>query len=485
MTDPFARNWVRLASVSLLISGALALIVTVAKMPLIKDSISNLDLVRWCLVLHVNLATLVWFIALPLGLLHLAANSGRRTSPSNWLARAGFWFTVGGVLLMFTVLPGSDVEIVLSNYIPVLTHWRYLLALALFFMGVILNCLSPRLLRTCASEFEQIRFGLAIGAGFLILAVIALAKSYMELSRIKLISTQSLFELGMWGGGHLLQHASVAFLLCIWILLLSSEARRPLFSRAELFPLFAAYSLPIFAAAVIMRYPVTSNEYRTGFTRLMQWGIAPVSIIMIFLLIRRFDLWRRCWSSHKVAAVVLSAFLLVLGFTFGALIRGPDMRVPGHYHAGIGAVTLGFMTMAFKILAGDQTSRWMTRMVWTYGLGQTLFASGMFIAGSFGMGRKTYGSEHHLTNWGQSWGFMFMAIGGLAALTGGLMFARAIWPHLDLRKLFSSRTNSRTKFVLDSLETIKGFINTKRNKNHLSVSISSDRSAANRSINNL
>jgi hypothetical protein len=277
---------------------------------------------------------------------------------------------------------------------------------------------------------DEVRFGLTIGAVFVLLAVLVLIHAYADLSRFKLVDAKSYFETGMWGAGHLLQHANSAFLLCVWILLLSHEEEKPLLSRRELFTYFGALLLPVFAVPVLLRYGVTSGEYRGGFTTLMQWGIAPALLAALFAIFRRFPLSKRRFASYRVAAVVLSAVLLCLGFAFGAFIRGPDMRVPGHYHAGIGAVTLAFMAVAFHILARAEESRWMRFSVWSYGLGQIVFASGMFTAGCFGMGRKTYGAEHALSNWGQTAGFAMMAAGGLAAFAGGLLFARAIVPHL-------------------------------------------------------
>jgi hypothetical protein len=57
-----------------------------------------------------------------------------------------------------------------------------------------------------------------------------------------------------------------------------------------------------------------------------------------------------------------------------------------------------------------------------YGIGQFAFSLGMFIAGSYGMGRKTYGVEQHLRNTGQTIGMWVMGGGGLVALAGGFTF---------------------------------------------------------------
>lgn len=485
MRASFARAWMALASASLLLSGFLALIVTGAKMPVFKEIIPNLDLIRWCLVVHVNLATLVWFTALPVGLVHLAISDDDRQFNPGVAERAGLFFAAIGVLLMLSVPPSIDIEIVLANYIPVLDHPRYYAALALYFAGVALNFISPHLLRASNGRtypgLNEVRFGLGLGGIFFFLAVAGLISSYWHLSAIQLITTKTYFEVGMWGGGHLLQHASAVFLICGWVVLLSHEAGRPLLTRARLFPYFAVLAIPALVAPILFAYSVTSNEYREGFTMLMRWGIAPVSLCVLYALIRAFRLSREQLTRYRVIAFALSAVLLLLGFLFGALIRGADMRVPGHYHAAIGAVTLTFMAVALHVLAGKEVNRWMSRMAWTYGCGQILFAGGMFVAGSFGVGRKTYGSEHMLTNWGQYAGFGMIVVGGLVAFAGGVFFALAIGPYLFGRAANISLMNSVVKSVADSFETINGFMSTKRSITQLSSSKEMPRPEAKRS----
>jgi hypothetical protein len=73
-TRPIAHYWIILASVSLLVSGLLSIIVTSAKASGIKELITNVEIIRWFLVIHVNLSSLVWFTALPVGLIHMTEN---------------------------------------------------------------------------------------------------------------------------------------------------------------------------------------------------------------------------------------------------------------------------------------------------------------------------------------------------------------------------------------------------------------------------
>lgn len=433
MNGSLAKAWVSLGVISLLASGFLAILVTGAKMPGVKH-LADVEFIRWCLVVHVNLATLVWFTALPVGVLHLSTRL--RGAFSVQLSWTGFLLALVGVLLLFSVPPQEGVRPVLSNYIPVLSHERYILGIAVYLAGIAVGLLTPKFFVDAfpiAKKWpglREIRFGLFVGSVFLLLAIVSLALSFKELGALPLVSEFRFFELGMWGGGHLIQHASAVFTVCAWILFLSRRLKRPVLDRSELFVVFAWLGLPIFFVPLLLFFDVTSAEYRQGFTSLMQWGIAPPVFFFLVRAWRRLSPRRSDLGNPEMVAFFLSALLLLMGFVFGAFIRGPDMRVPGHYHAGIGAVTLAFMALGHLALTGGTENRWLLRSMWSYGIGQTVFAGGMFLAGAFGMPRKTYGVEHALTHWGQGLGMGLMAVGGMGALLGGILFAIVIIPRL-------------------------------------------------------
>ncbi len=429
------KSWIVLSCISLLLSGLLALVITFAKMPILKQYIQNIEIIRWSLVVHVNLAMLVWFTSFPLGLVHLS-NANNKESVSV-ISIVGFVLSVLGILLMVTAFPGPLIEIIMSNYIPMVTHPRFYLGVGLYVTGVLLNYLSPQILLPQKSEnetiggIEQSRFGLWVGVIFFIFAIIAFLFSFYELSSMD-IGARAYFENLMWGSGHLLQHSSMVFLVVCWVLLLTSMFNRCIFSRSDLFKVFGWLGLPILFVPILLWYSVFSLQFRTGFTSLMQFGIAPPVLFFIGLTIFKVKKEKLKLSfDYKSVALLMSVILIIMGFVFGASIRGSDMRVPGHYHAAIGSITIGFMALSYFILAfGGASKRWITRSMWAYGIGQIMFSSGMFTAGFFGMGRKTYGAEHSLENTGQIIGFVTMGTGGLVAFAGGLFFAFAISPHL-------------------------------------------------------
>jgi cytochrome c oxidase subunit 1 len=446
-----ARFWIALACVSLLLSGGLAIVITGAKIPGVQALLPDIEIVRWCLVTHVNLATLVWFTAVPVGLLNFAAAPAKRVGAHAGIV--GPCVSALGIAFMVFSLPGPTATPVLTNYIPVVLHPQYLLGLGLYLLGAGANFLSPGLLLPAAEEpvegmpgLAESRFGLWMGSTYFVLAVVTLGYALATVGESSAFPSKMFFELVMWGCGHLLQHSSSVFLVVCWIVLLSSVRGQSVFTRRELFPVFAWLGLPILFLPFILWERLSSDSYRDGFTALMRWGIFPPVLFLAYRLIARNGPHtfspRNLRADYRLAATGLSILLLALGFVFGALIRGPDLRIPGHYHATIGAVTVAFMAACHWMLSAhpagaSSPSTWITRAVWTYGGGQMLFSSGMFVAGTFGLGRKTYGSEHVIKNWGQTVGMGAMAIGGLCAFSGGLFFAFAIVPRI--KELIRSR----------------------------------------------
>lgn len=447
-----SKLWLTFGTIAFVMSGALTLPVLAGKVPLIKNWFDSLEWIRWSLVVHVNLSNLVWFTAIPLGILH-HRSVGSATDPRFrfvWgLGFIGFCLSVLGVILFSSSTPLGGAEVVLSNYLPVMNHPRFGWGLGLYFLGIILNLLDVRLvfprITVEKDDFASARFGLGVGCLFVLVAALSILWSFYQARSVGYVNAKVFYEMVMWGGGHFIQHANAIFLMAVWIYLLSISGLEPRFTRSDVFPFFAVMGVPLFVGSFLHMWPIHSNDFREGFTALMQWGIAPP--MLGFLLWAGWRI-RRAKSLHHEAREPLarlafrwSAFLLILGVVFGVGIRGSDMRIPAHYHATIGAVTMAYMFMSYRLLnQRPLEEKLFARCLWTYGVGQSLFASGMFVLGSFGIARKTYGSELQLEGISQHLGFGLMAVGGLGALTGGFLFAVHFLKTFVLRKAFRKWT---------------------------------------------
>lgn len=482
-----ARQWLALGVGSLLLSGLLAVFLALARMPLLDRLIHDPLFFRRGLVVHVDLALLVWVYALVAALYFLLpAKEGLFSAFSTRLSAP---LGATGVLLLLLAAGARGSEPILANYVPVIDHPLFLVGLVAFAGGVLLALLNPRLLpgaelvRGLVEIPAASRVGLRASALAVILALLTFAASWLSVPSF--LDPTPYFENLFWGGGHVLQVASVAAMMAVWLMLLESWSGAEILSRNAALVLFGALLLPILGAPLLAMQGPSSHWYRTGFTRLMQWGIFPVVSVVLVLCIRAIVLAKpsnhvskagskadsrtifktdsravsvtdsRAISkadpkedsiSHtstrphtstsaspslslrdgRVLGFFTSAGLTVLGFILGAMIRGSNTMVPAHYHAAIGAVTASLMAVTFLILPALGVAIRSPRLsAWqpvVFGVGQAVFALGFGIAGWFGMDRKVYGSEQLHRTLPESIGLAVMGSGGILAAVGGVLF---------------------------------------------------------------
>ncbi len=462
-----ARHWLGLATFALATSGVLSFGVVAARIPALARHWTNTDMARRVLVVHVDLAVVAWFVTLPVALCHLdllAAGGSRRVSR---LAALAPWLSTTGVLLLLAgLVPGLGVPHAV-NYVPLVAHPLYVAGLVLLIGGAAVSYLDRGLFGRVASsaalsaerEAEGVRTDVVattlvasgplirLGASYFWLAILVSGVAW-ELLPVTLEAAARL-EAVMWGGGHVLQFANVAFALVAWALLAAFASGQPVARATSLRWVWVVLALPIVPIFVLALGGAESYLYRSGFTRLMQWGLFPAVLLFLALILApHFRSRAPVTGAHSRAALwplVASVVLMLVGFLFGALLRGSDLRIPGHYHACIGAVTLAYMALTLLLLdveeiapdpararnARDRTLRWVAAL---YCSGQLVFSTGLFVAGSYGLGRKTYGIEQQVDNFGQRTGLWTMAVGGSLALAGG-----ATWAVAALRRLRAAR----------------------------------------------
>ena len=432
-----ALRFVGLAVSVLLVSGLLSLCIVFARLPVVGAWIGDPLFFKRCLVVHVDLALVVWFYSFLAALFALIPT---RAPTRALLPRLGFGLALLGVVLLVASAAIPGVAPVLANYVPMLDTPLYAAALVLFATGVGLTFLAPGMLPGAESEGAQTplppaaRPGIRAAAVAFWLALATFAAAVITTPRG--LPVDAYYELVAWGGGHTLQFASEAAMVACWLLLLERGLGRAVLSRATASLLFALLIAPTFAAPLLALSGTTTNLYHTGFTRLMQWGVFPVVVLFLGLCLRAL------WGAARAGALpdddgarigrrgfAVSAALTACGFVLGALIRGPNTMVPAHYHANIGAVTASFMAatwLVFDALALPIPSRRLARAAsWqpvVFGVGQLVFAVGFGLAGSAGAARKTYGAEQHVRSLGEWLGLSVMGLGGLVAVGGGVLF---------------------------------------------------------------
>jgi cytochrome c oxidase subunit I len=430
-----ARAWVLLAALSLMLAGALSLLLVVARTPPLDRLVGDPLFFKRALVVHVDLSIVVWFYAFIAGLFRLLPARGR--SP---LARVAppLALVAMGVLVTVALVPG--VQPLLSNYVPMLDHPLFAAGLLLFAVAIALALVDPRLLPHgggVAGTGLLPEAALPAVRGAAVAVLLALATFFVTwLHTPRSLPAADYYEALYWGGGHILQFASVAAMLACWVTLLTPVLGRAPLHRKESAALAALLVVPVLSAPLLALKDPTGPAYLLGFTRLMQFGIFPAVVLALGLCVRALvQAGRRGalapgWARDaRLWAFGVSACLTVLGFVLGALIRGSTTMVPAHYHAAIGAVTAAFMAVTYHLLAPfgmplptERLRRLARVQPVLYGSGQAIFATGMALAGAHGMGRKTYGAEQVRRTLAETVGMGVMGLGGLVAILGGVLF---------------------------------------------------------------
>ncbi len=424
-----SRGWFLFAIGSLVLAGLLSLLLVVGRLPFLSAIFTDPLFFKRALVVHVDLALVVWFQAGTAAFLALAL--GDRL-PRHVVGLAFALCGAGIVgLLAGALMPGA--EPILSNYVPVIDHPAFLTGLTAWFIGAGLffaaALAAPTPQHSALPDDALVALRMAALGNLIALATFAAAWR-TTLSGLPAIGY---YELLMWGGGHALQAANVATMLGLWLALLHRWSGQSVLSPAASRWLLTALVLPHASLPFLALLGTSNAAYTETATALMRWTLFPVILIVLGLSVRHVLRSRAPGAALNIdrglVGLAGSASLAVLGLVLGAFIRGSNTLVPGHYHAAIGAVTLALMTAAYDLvaalspqsLAADLARRGRAQLL-TFGLGQATFALGFAIAGVHGLGRKQYGVEQHVRSVGEYVGLGVMGLGGILAVAGGLLF---------------------------------------------------------------
>lgn len=455
-----ARRWFALAIGSLVVAGLLSVSVVFGRLPFISRIIDDPLFFKRCLVVHVDLALVVWFYAFLAGL-----NALRTGRAGGVVGRAGFWLSVAGVAAMLGGALMRGAQPVLANYVPVIDHPLFLGGLAAFFVGTLVFLLETLQHGRGSATPWHVTSGIpADAAAGLQAAAVAfvLAGATWLATRASLpagLDPWTRYEFSAWGAGHVLQVANAAAMLSVWLWLLARATGRAVFSVRGARIVFTALVAPHFAMPLLTARGAMDSLYHSGATQLMRWGIFPV-VLAVFVLglrhLRRHGLANNDGLARMArAGFAASAGLTLLGFTLGACIRSSTTLVPAHYHASLGGVTVAFMAAAYLVCAAVRSSngealesarqnpdrtriapgRSERRQLIVFGVGQAVFALGFAIGGVYGLGRKMYATEQHVRTTGELVGLGVMGTGGLIATIAGVAFLvlalramRSWWP---------------------------------------------------------
>lgn len=427
--DEEARLWAILAVSALAVAGGFALMLAGSRTPGLQEHLP-VHFFYTALVIHVGFSFVVWFLAM-LGVLSAWAmariverSDGGVSGRCPGLGRAGLtgaWVSVILLLLPALVNWGLPLQ---NNYVPVIDHPVFLGGIALLLVSVGLPVL--RLLINVPRAVGPTVHGVAMAGMTYFLALMCFLFAWLELP--DLASSETRYEVLFWGGGHVLQFSNAILLLVVWRTTASALYGMTWLSER----LFAGVVGLIVLAAVpgpvlYVLFNVEDAALTTGFTWMYRAGLLIQPVIALaalgWLMVRHGVRWRDPAGSGLALAWLLFALGGLAGYAAGT----NDTRTPAHYHAVLGAVTLGFMVW-FAVVLLPRLQRPIGRprltllYIWMYGIGQLIHSCGLFVAGVYGISRKTAGAAQDLQGVVEVLAMRSVGAGAGIASLGGLLF---------------------------------------------------------------
>ncbi len=429
------RGWCVAGVLALGLAGVFALLLAFSRMP------GTENLIPWPheffekgLVLHVIYSFVVWFLAVLCALAAIAIHAQSGGAPKKRIAaKTAIQLFAGGELLLAWPVFLEGTEPSLNNYIPVLIHPLYYLALAFLFFGVLFQLIrlfSVILIRK--PKLDTLEFSILTAAAAFVGAFIALCVGVWHggAEPPSPAGNEDIF----WGAGHVLQFVNVALMAGAWAWLASHTKRTALVNEAVWKPVIGFLMIAALAAPLIYAVsPPFSIEQRLLFTN-MQYLLAPTPVILAALIAAHGFQGGQAGAPQPGSkpakhGLHLSILVFFTGAFLGLFVDGTDTRTPAHYHGVIGGVNLAFMALFFALLLPllkrpANQGRAAVALLWLYGAGQFLHCLGLFFAGGYGAPRKTAGDIAGLEAVGAQIALYAMGVGALIAVTGGAMF---IW----------------------------------------------------------
>jgi hypothetical protein len=412
-------GWMLLAVGALASAGLLALLLPTLRSPGAEkwfpfpiDSFFQVTLVT-----HVVMSFVVWFLAMLGGLASMVR-------PGGFASRTGLVLAVTGTALLLSTALANLGEPMLIDYVPVLNSPLYYSGLPLLAIGVSLPILH--LLARPPRWGLSLTLGTGTAGVLFLLALLCCALAFFGFPAGQRFGHND--EAIFWGFGHLLQIAFTSLMLTVWQSLGEQVFDKPPLS----FPqwrlvcgllVLAGLPGPVFYSF----WSGNDAELRDAFTKLYLIALPLPVLVVGAALARKLLTSRPQWRSPAYLTVLLSFLLFAVGGVFGLFADGLDTRTPGHYHAELIAVTIGLMGLFFSVVLptlcrGGRNGKALLSLFWFLAIGQCIACSGMFLAGSQGVGRKIAGAAQGLDTPAKILGMRLNHGGAGIASIGGIIF---------------------------------------------------------------
>ncbi|MFO1308600.1 MAG: cbb3-type cytochrome c oxidase subunit I [Burkholderiales bacterium] len=456
--------------VSLLVGGILALLVTLTRWPAVH--LLPPDWFYLVLTAHGLNMLVFWIIFFEIAVLYFAASvllKCRLATPG--MAWAGFWLMILGAIINNVAVFRGDSSVMFTSYAPMGAHPTFYLGLILFAVGALVACfvffgtlVVAKAEKTYNGSLPLVTFGAVTAA---IIAVFTIASGAIILIPTFLWSLglidhidSLMYRTVWWGFGHSSQQINVSAHVSVWYAIagvvfgakpMSEKVSRTAFFLYICFLQLASAHHLLADPGLTSNWKIFNTSYAMYLAVLasMVHGLTVPGAIEVAQREKGYNrglfewLRKAPWSNPSFSAM----FISLIGFGFLGGISGVMMGteqlnliihntiyVPGHFHATVViGTTLAFMGLTYFLiptlfrreLMFPGMAKWQPYL---FGLGMCSFSLFMMGAGTLGVPRRHW----DMTFAGNALGHEFpgtaylmmgiMAISGLAAIVGGIMY---------------------------------------------------------------
>ncbi|BAL22683.1 hypothetical protein [Azoarcus sp. KH32C] len=399
-----SQFWLLLAVSALGLAAVAAIFLVLARTPVLTAWVAPNAFPR-ALVVHVNLATTIWYLSMANALWTETLPQSRHRAAT--VIAAASSAGMAGVVWQGFATAGPPV---LANYIPYVEATGFLVCLAVFVGGGIASSLL-----SLTRPRDAAGWGFAIARWPFLMAVIYLVAGWVR--HIPLSEA-------LWGAGHVLQFGYVTLLMAIWLRLAEQGGPSPL-PRGFMVGLFCAASLPATAAPLLLLSGQLDVESLHSFhTQLMRYASWPAPLLLAASL-------TLLPATKRQGALLASISLFVAGIIAGLLITSQTTMIPAHYHGTIGAFTLAQMSAALIRVSPPAPAQAAPggglRSLQLYTIGILALIGGLAWSGWLGAPRKV-GFDSHGADLPATLAAATIGTGGAVAILGICLFVLLTLP---------------------------------------------------------
>ncbi|MCC6465752.1 MAG: cbb3-type cytochrome c oxidase subunit I [Planctomycetes bacterium] len=411
-----------------------------------------------------------WILFMEMAILYFAGtvllNNRNASSLLSW-GQFGLML-IGMGMVNYSVFTGRA-DVMMTSYVPLRAEHEFYLGTILFAVGALLgttnffaNLYVAKRDKTYKGSIPLVVFGAlaaAIIAVFTILhGAVALVPTWLWSIGMMEAPDAGWYRLLWWGLGHPSQQINVCAMVAVWYLLGTLTVGAKPLNQAVCRTAFLLYILFINRASEhhLLVDPGLSAEHKMWNTSYALYLAVLASMIHGFTVPASLEVAQRKkghgglfgwlakapWGDPGFAALFVSLVIFgfgggITGVTLGThqinIVAHNTLRIPGHFHMTVaGGTSLAFMGLAYYVVPlifrKEYSFRGLARIQpYIFGLGISIMAIGMTLAGSLGVPRRhpdiDFTDAAIKADLSAASPFMaLVGIGGFIAATGALIF---------------------------------------------------------------